>query len=606
MAVILIGGKLANLYIKINRSKPALSGLFLLTALSFCIILNLYNVSQNGGENMEKQRRIVIIGGVAGGMSAATRLRRLDESLEIIVIERGPYVSFANCGLPYYLSGVIAKRSRLLVQTPERLKQRFNLEVRTETEVCAIEPQAQYIQVSSCNGIEEIHYDELIVSTGAYATKPSIPGLDKAKNAFTVRNVPDIDQIKVRVDANEVQRAVVLGPGYIGIEMAENLRELGIEVSLIGRSAQVLHQLDYEMARYVEDELVANGVHLYLSTQVIEFLEEGRYLRLNDGTVLASDLTIIATGVLPESNLLAAAGAQLGEKGCVLVDENYQTSLPHVYAIGDVISVWNEVSHTQSFIPLASPANRQGRQVADVLAWQRPQANKGGIGTSIVKVFSLGAASTGLNEKEAQKNHLPYACIHLYPADHATYYPQAESFVLKLVFHKETGEILGAQAIGKKTIARRIDVLAVAIKAKMTVAELQELELCYAPPFGTAKDPINMLGYVGENRLRHCSEVVQWYELDEKLKEKNTVLLDVRTEKERTKLGTFPQEHLFIPVDELRERVSELDQSKTYIIACQVGLRSYIAERFLRQKGFNVFTLDGGYQLYAKAKKLKF
>ena len=498
--------------------------------------------------------KIVIIGGVAGGMSAATRLRRLMEDAEIVVMEKGPFVSFANCGLPYYVSGEIAEREQLLVQTPEALKSRFNLDVRPHHEVVAIDPIEKVITVKHETEILTEHYDKLILSPGAKPFVPPITGLAEAKNVFSLRNVPDLDQIMTALTP-ETKRAVVIGAGFIGLEMAENLQKRGLEVTLVEKAPHVLPPLD-------------------------------------------SDLTILSVGVQPENTLAVEAGVATGLRGGIVVDEHYQTNQPDIYAVGDAIVVKQQITQEDALISLASPANRQGRQVADVIAGLE-RKNQGSIGTAIVRVFDLTAASTGLSERAAKAAGLTTAVVHISGKDHAGYYPGATDLQLKLVFHPTTGEIYGAQGIGAKGVDKRIDILATAIKGQLTIFDLPELEFTYAPPFGSAKDPVNMLGYAAMNLVEGLSENVQWHELSNELA-KGAVLLDVRNPAERAN-GQF-KNVVSIPLNELRERLEELDKSTEYIVSCHSGLRSYIAERMLKQAGISAKNLDGAFALYRMVK----
>ena len=538
--------------------------------------------------------KVVIIGGVAGGMSAATRLRRLMEDAEIIVLEKGPYVSFANCGLPYHISGEIADQESLLLQTPESLKRRFNIDVRPFHEVVQIDPEKQELTVQTATETIIETYDKLILSPGAKPIVPPLEGIHTAENLFTLRNVPDLEMIMQHLVGIEKGQAVVIGAGFIGIEMAENLALRGLSVTLIEQAPHVLPPLDIEMARFVEAELISKGVHVITGTSVTGFGEKGYKLELSDGTHLHSDMTILSVGVAPDSNLAKQAGIELGLRGGILVNENYQTSQDTIYAVGDAIVVKQEITGQDSLIALASPANRQGRQVADVIAGLN-RKNKGSIGTAIVKVFELTAASTGLNERTVKGLEYPHAVLHTTGKDHAGYYPGASDIVLKLIFSPVDGRIYGAQAIGKKGVDKRIDVLATAIKAGLTIFDLPELELTYAPPFGSAKDPVNMIGYAAMNIAEGISDNVQWYELEEEL-DSGKILLDVRSPQE-IKQGKF-EHSLHIPLDELRNRLDELDQSKEYIVSCHSGLRSYIAERILKGNGYNAKNLDGAYSLY--------
>lgn len=537
--------------------------------------------------------KFVIIGGVAGGMSAATRLRRLQEDAEIIVFEKGPNVSFANCGLPYYLSGEIDEREKLLIQTPESLAARFRLDVRVEHEVTAIFPETKEVEVSHGGESRKETYDALLLSPGAKPFIPEITGLSEAKNVFTVRNVPDVDAIMEKLE-EQPRKAVVIGAGFIGIEVAENLKKRGLDVTIVERTPQVVPTLDEEIASFIQKELENNDVQVLTNCAVTSFEEQGNMLRLENGEMLESDLTILSVGVQPDSRLAEMAGLTLGLRGGIVVDEHYQTSDPAIFAVGDAIVVKHQITKEPALISFASPANRQGRQAADNMAG-RPRLNQGSLGTAIVRAFGQTAASTGITERQAKKAGLSFQVLHASGKDHAGYYPGATDLLLKLIFHPETGEIYGAQGIGQKGVDKRIDILATAIKGHLTVFDLPELELTYAPPFGSAKDPVNMLGYIAMNVIEGLSEMIQWHELPEELAH-GKQLLDVRNKEELQK-GYFPKAS-HIPLSELRQRLDELDKEQEYIVSCHSGLRSYLAERILKQAGFTVKNLDGAFSLY--------
>ncbi|NQI72562.1 FAD-dependent oxidoreductase [Streptococcus suis] len=541
--------------------------------------------------------KVIIVGGVAGGMSAATRLRRLMEDAEIIVFEKGPFVSFANCGLPYYISGEIAEHDSLLLQTPESLRNRFNLDVRPYHEVVNINPDLQTVTVQTPNGEIMESYDKLILSPGAKPVIPPLKGIAEAENLFTLRNVPDLDKIMAKLEQINSGKAVVIGAGFIGLEMAENLALKGLTVTLVEQAPHVLPTFDLEMARYIETELSEKGVQVMTGQSVTAFHDKGQILELSNGQTLASDITILSVGVAPDSELASQAGIELGLRGGILVDQSYQTSQKHIYAVGDAIIVKQEITGQDALISLASPANRQGRQVADVITGL-PRKNRGSIGTAIVKVFDLAAASTGLSERAVQALGYKHAVVHTTGKDHASYYPGATEIVLKLIFSPTDGKIFGAQAVGKKGIDKRIDVLATAIKAGLTIFDLPELELTYAPPFGSAKDPVNMIGYAAMNIAEGISQNIQWHQLEEELAA-GKILLDVRNTAELPS-GQF-MDFLHIPLDQLRDRIDELDPAKEYIVSCHSGLRSYIAERLLKEMGFTVKNLDGAYSLYKMA-----
>ena len=542
--------------------------------------------------------KIIIVGGVAGGMSAATRLRRLMEDAEITIFEKGPFVSFANCGLPYYVSGEIANHDSLLVQTPESLKARFNLDVRPFHEVISISPEEHTVTVRHDGKEFTESYDKLILSPGAKPFVPTIEGLAEAKNAYTLRNVPDLDEIMAALD-NYPKEAVIIGAGFIGLEMAENLAKRGLQVTIVEKAPHVLPSLDQEMAAFIQAELVKNGVRVITSQSATRFEDQGKVIVLENGQKITSDLTILSVGVEPENGLAKTASIELGLRGGILVDEHYETSQKDIFAVGDAIIVKQEITGQDALISLASPANRQGRQVADVIAGLE-RTNKGNIGTAIIRAFDMTAASTGLSERILSMNQLPYKVLHISGKDHAGYYPGATDMTLKLLFDPTTGKIYGAQGVGKKGVDKRIDILSTALKGNLTVFDLPELEFTYAPPFGSAKDPVNILGYASLNLIEGLSDNVQWYQLEDELA-KGKKFLDVRTSGE-FQSGRLKVDTIHIPLNELRERLDELDKNQAYIVSCHSGLRSYIAERILKQAGFTVQNLDGAYSLYKMAK----
>lgn len=540
--------------------------------------------------------KILIVGGVAGGMSAATRLRRLNENAEIIVFEKGPYVSFANCGLPYYVGGEIAEREKLIVQSAKALKNRFNLEVRENSEVIAIDSEGKKVTVVS-NGESYVEsYDKLILSPGAKPLIPQIKGLNQATNVFSLRNIPDVDKIMTYLKDKAPQSATIIGAGFIGLEMAENLAKRGLSVTIVEKAPHVLPTIDREMAAFVNEELIKNNLSVMTNRGAVEFKNDE--ILLDNGESLQSDLTILSVGIQPETSLAKSAGIKLGLRNAILVDEHYETSVKDIYAVGDAIVVKNQLGQ-DALISLASPANRQGRQVADIISGL-PVKNRGSLGTAIVRVFDLQVASTGLSEFQLRGLKINHKIVHVTANNHAGYYPEATSIVLKLIFEPESGQIFGAQAIGKEGVDKRIDILSTAIKAKLTVFDLPELELTYAPPFGSAKDPVNMAGYAATNLLLGQSENIQWHELAVELA-KGKVLLDVRNPNELAK-GKFRNSQN-IPLDDLRERLNELDKKTEYIVSCQSGLRSYNAERILKQEGYKVKNLDGAFGLYSKVTK---
>jgi NADPH-dependent 2,4-dienoyl-CoA reductase/sulfur reductase-like enzyme/rhodanese-related sulfurtransferase len=537
----------------------------------------------------------VIIGGVAGGMSAATRLRRLDENQEIVIIEKGPYVSFANCGLPYYVSGEISDREKLLVQTPESLKARFNLDVRPFSEATEINSEKKQVTIKSAESTYELSYDQLILSPGAKPFIPPLNGLEEADNIFTLRNVPDVDKIMDSLETTKPKKAVVVGAGFIGLEMAENLAKRGLEVTIVEFASHVLPTVDDEMAAFIHNELVDNGIIVHTEKGVVEIEDKGRTLILNTGEKIGTDLVILSVGVRPENDLAESAGIELGMRGGILVDENYETSVKDIYAVGDAIIVKNQITKDDAMIALASPANRQGRQVADVIAGM-PRKNKGSIGTAIVRVFNQSIASTGLTEKQLNDLNYDFSIVHIDGKNHAGYYPNASMVFLKLLFNGKTGELYGAQAVGKDGVDKRIDIIATAIKGGLTVEDLPELELTYAPPFGSAKDVVNMAGYAALNIMEGISQNIQLHELEE-VKNSGALLVDVRTgaEFERGNIPGFVN----FPLNNLRDSMSELPKNKEIILSCHSGQRSYIASRMLEQHGFKVKNLDGSYLLYS-------
>jgi CoA-disulfide reductase len=545
-------------------------------------------------------KKIVIVGGVAGGATTATKLRRLDEQAEIVMFERGEFISFANCGLPYHISGVIEDRNKLLLQTVEGMKARYNLDIRNFTEVTSINREKKTITAMHVKTGEEYteSYDVLVLSPGAKPIVPPLEGL-KSSNVFTLRNIPDMDKIKRYLDHNNPKNAVVIGGGFIGLEMAENLVEAGVSVTLVEKSPQVMGPVDPEMAAIVEDELRKHGVNLILGDGIEDVQENGTKVVLESGKILDSDLIILAIGVRPENTLAIDAGLELGERGGIKVNEYLQTSDESIYAMGDAIEVLDYINGKPTMIPLAWPANRQAHIVGHHINGRNIKY-PGTLGTSIVKVFEMTAAVTGNSEKLLKRLGIPYEVVHIHPLSHAGYYPGAEQISLKVIFDKETGKIYGAQAVGKDGVDKRIDVIATAIKGGLSVYDLQELELAYAPPFSSAKDPVNMAGYVASNIVDGTIETVQWHEVDELIND-GAFMIDVRTEKEHA-AGKIEGTKNF-PLDDLRGRLDELPKDETILITCQVGLRGYLASRILQQNGFKVKNLTGGYKTYSVFKK---
>ena len=536
--------------------------------------------------------KIVIIGGVAGGMSAATRMRRLDADAEIVVLEKSGYVSYANCGLPYYVGGVIEEERDLLLQTPESLHARFRLDVRISNEVIAINRDKKSVSVRNLisGQVEDINYDKLILSPGASPVVPPIPGVERA---MTLRTVEDVERITARVGEKPAS-AVVIGGGFIGVEIAENLVHRGIKTSLVEATPQVLAPLDPEMATLVSKEMALQGVELHLSDGVATIDTET--VTLSSGKVLPAALVILAIGVRPDTSLAKAAEIKIGERGGIEVDDFNRTSDLDIYAVGDAAQKNDALDGTATLVPLANLANRHGRVVADHIAGLTTRPVKT-IGTAIVKVFDLMIATTGWNEKRLIAQGRPYLVIHTHPNSHAGYYPDAKQMALKLLFDPSSGEILGAQGVGIEGVDKRIDVIATAIRGGITAPELADLELAYAPPFGSAKDPVNMLGYIAENLSSGLLETAQWNQIDEFV-DKGFDLIDVRSESEFGR-GSIPGARN-IPVDDLRNRTSELT-NRNILVNCQVGQRGHTATMLLKELGFNAVNLDGGYLTWSNS-----
>ncbi len=536
--------------------------------------------------------RVVVIGGVAGGMSAAARLRRLDSEAEIVVLERSGYVSYANCGLPYYVGGVIEDHEDLLLQTPGSLNDRFRIDVRVASEVTAIDRAARVVHVKdlASGATYELDYDYLVLSPGATPVVPPIPGIERA---LALRTVEDVERMSEAVEGLS-GRAVVIGGGFIGVEIAENLTHRSIPTTVVEATSQVLAPLDPEMAQLVADELRRHGVGLHLNDAVATITE--RTVQLASGAVLDADLVVVAIGVRPDVALAREAGLAIGELGGIAVDEFNRTSDLAIYAIGDAAEKTDALDGEASLVPLANIANRQGRVVADHIAGRRVRPVTT-IGTAIVKVFDLTIATTGWNEKRLVAKSRPHLAIHTHPASHAGYYPGAAKMALKLLVDPESGVILGAQGVGTEGVDKRIDVIATAMRGGLTAPELADLELAYAPPFSSAKDPVNMLGYIAENLLTGLVESVHWHEVEGHA-EQGYLLVDVRTAGEFAR-GSLPGA-INVPVDELRERLDELGE-KDVVVICQVGQRGHVATRLLRDFGFNAKNLSGGYQTWHKS-----
>lgn len=542
--------------------------------------------------------KIVIVGGVAGGASAAARLRRLGEEHEILMLERGKYISFANCGLPYHIGGTIKERDNLLVQTVEGMKKRFNIDVRVKSEVTAIDVKDKSITVRDLAAQRSYteRYDKLLLSPGAEPVRPPIPGIDSDR-ILTLRNMSDMDRIIEKIEQTSARKAVVIGAGFIGLEIAENLHERGIAPAVVEKLDQVLAPVDREIAAQVHQHFKENHIGLYLGDGVTGFEEQEHAIEvsLESGTKLSSDIVILSIGVRPETRLAQEAGLEIGQRGGIKVDAYLRTSDEHIYAVGDAVEVTHLINGAQTLIPLAWPANRQGRIVADNMVGVNPKPYAGSMGTSILKVFDLTVAATGLNEKLLSAGGMDYHVVTVNRNSHAGYYPGALPFTLKLIFSPE-GRIFGAQAIGYDGVDKRIDVIAAAIKGGLTVRELQELELAYAPPYNSAKDPVNIAGYTAENLLDGMFSQTRWYELERLLEDDRNVLVDVRT-RDEYQLGTIPGA-VHMELDTLRENLETLDKNKHYIVFCQVGHRGYLAARILAENGLSVSNLDGGYKLW--------
>ncbi len=543
-------------------------------------------------------RKVLIVGGVAGGASTAARLRRMDEEAEIILFERGKYISFANCGLPYYIGDVITEREKLLVVTSEMMRTRFNIDVRTENEVTAIDRSKKAVTVRNLATGEEYTegYDKLVLSPGAAPIRPPLPGME-LPHVFTLRSIPDTDTIKAFVDEDHPKRAVVVGGGFIGVEMAENLHERGLQITMIEMLPQVLTPIDFEMAALVHQHLRMKHVRLAVGDglKAIEPAADGGLrVLLQSGASAETDLVILCIGVRPENALAKEAGLELGLKGAISVNEAMQTTDPDIYAIGDAVQVTDWVSGKPAVIPLAGPANRQGRLVADHIVG-RDVRYKGTQGTAIVKVFDLTVASTGLNARQLDAAEIAYTSTVTHSPSHSGYYPGSVPMTVKLLWTPEQGKVLGAQIVGVSGVDKRIDVLATALRAGMTVYDLEELELAYAPPYGSAKDPVNMAGFVAANVLRGDMKIAQWSDVED-AKQRGDVILDVRTPEE-FELGCT-EGAINIHIDELRDRLGELPKDKRILVYCAVGLRAYIACRILTQKGYDAYNITGGCKIY--------
>lgn len=551
-------------------------------------------------------KKILIIGGVAGGATAAARLRRLNENDQIIMFERDEYISFANCGLPYYIGNVIKDREDLLVQTVEGMSQRFNLDIRNFSEVIDINRKEKKITIrkTKTDEVYEESYDSLILSPGAKPIQPPIEGLKEAKNLFVLRNIADTDNIYNFINDNKPQNAVVVGGGFIGVEMAENLVERGIKVTIVEKMPQVLAPLDFEMAQMVHQELNRNGVNLVLGDGLLKFTNEGKIIHLESGKTIDTDLIILSIGVVPENTLAKKADIQVGPRGHIVtnaklqvIDAQTQEVVNDFYAIGDAIQVKDFITNSDTAIALAWPANRQARLVADIINGKDTQYN-GSLGTSVLKVFDLTVSSTGNNQRSLEMKKIPFQAIHAHRSNHASYYPGASNISLKLIYNPETLEILGAQAVGPEGTEKRIDVIATSIKAKLKVTELSDLELAYAPPYSSAKDPVNILGYIAENVIENQYKVAYPQQVTDFINQ-GALFLDVRT-KEEFEEASIPNS-INIEIDYLRQSLDmiKVSMDTPIVVNCYVGLRAYLAIMILKSKGYtNLYNLSGGYSTY--------
>ena len=540
--------------------------------------------------------KVIIVGGVAGGATAAARIRRLDEQAEIVVFERSGYISYANCGLPYYIGGIIQDRSELTLQTPESFFSRFRVAMRVRHEVTAIHPDQKTVSVKNLETGEEFEesYDKLILSPGAKPTQPRLPGVGLDK-LFTLRTVEDTFRIKEYINENHPRSAVLAGGGFISLELAENLRELGMEVTIVQRPKQLMNPFDPDMAAFIHSEMRRHGVKLALGHTVEGFQEQGGGVDvlLKDEAPLHADMVVLAIGVSPDTGLAKEAGLELGVKGSIVVNDRMETSAPDIYAVGDAVQVKHFVTGQDVLLSLAGPANKQGRIAADNICGGDSRY-LGSQGSSVIKVFSMTAATTGVNETNARKAGLDVDTVILSPMSHAGYYPGGKVMTMKVVFEKGTYRLLGAQIVGYEGVDKRIDVLATAIRAGMKATELKDLDLAYAPPYSSAKDPVNMAGFMIENIANGVLK--QWHLADALPRDGSVTLLDTRT------VGEYASGHidgfLNIPVDELRERLGELDKGKPVYVICQSGLRSYIACRILHGNGFECYNFSGGFRFY--------
>lgn len=537
--------------------------------------------------------KTIIIGGVAGGASAAARLRRLDEKAEIIILEKGEFVSFANCGLPYYIGGEITDREELTLQTPESFKARFNIDVRIFNEAVKINPEENTITIKNLQNGESYteKYDNLILSPGAEPIIPNIKGIESA-NVFTLRNIPDTLKIKHYIDTEKPESAVVIGGGYIGVEMAENLAKSGLDVSIVELADHLIAPLDFDMAADVHRYIKEKGIKLFLNNGVTAF-EHNRIL-LQKGEINA-DMVIMSVGVRPETAIAKACGIETNSRGSIIVDSKMHTNIPNIYAVGDAVEIKNFITNAPSFIPLAGPANKQGRIAADNIAGYESEYT-GTQGSAVLKLFDMTVATTGLNEKSAQLSKIDYDKVYIYSSSHASYYPNGNMMSIKALWDKKSLKIIGAQITGFDGVDKRMDVIASAIRFGGKITDLTQLELCYAPPFSSAKDPVNMLGFTAENIISGKIKQFFWNEVETLPRDNSVTLLDVRTvtEFKRGKIDGF----INIPLDSLRARIDEIPKDKPVYVHCHSGLRSYIACRILQGNGYDCYNLAGGWRLY--------
>ena len=548
----------------------------------------------------------LIIGGVAGGATAAARIRRIDEFAEIVILEKGKYISYANCGLPYYIGGVIEDRDELFLQTPDSFGKRFNADVRVENTAVGIDTTRKTVTVRRSDGSEYIEtYDKLLLSPGASPVRPPLEGID-SEGIFTLRDVPDTDRIKNYLHTHTVQKAVIVGAGFIGLEMAENLHRAGAEVSIVEMLNQVMAPVDFSIAAHVHQHLLRKGVKLYLEQTVERFEQKDGKINvyLKSGKIISTDMVILSIGVRPETSLAKTAGLKIGETGGIWVDEYLETSAKDVYAVGDAIEFPHPLTGKPWLNYLANPANRQGRLVADNMVFGNTTKYEGAIGTAIAKVFDLTVATTGLAAKRLKQLNIPYQSSHTHSGSHAGYYPGSTQISIKLTFDPGTGKLYGAQGVGYEGVDKRINQIALLIKSGGNVLDLTKVEHCYAPPFSSAKDPIAIAGYTASNIVTGRMPVVHWREM-QTTNPNEITLLDVRTEEERAN-GRFIQGSMNIPLDDLRERLDEIPKNKPIYVYCAVGLRGYLALQILTQRGFmNVKNLSGGYRTYSIANLYK-